>query len=832
MLRALNRFMAKHGQMSFAILLIILVVPLVFVFGNNSCSRETLSGPTTVYGKLSGKKVTDLMLRKQFYAILMSQYLQSGRDPNFQQISFGDFITKNKDSALDRMRILMLAEDQGFNHVSNEELAAYLRRQEAFKTTPPKDKDGKSSKEPRYSAKKFDQFKRLFFKNKPFTYGEFEEFAKQNIVLERAMARFGSSTASEAERRLQEIQGRMQTSYKFTEYPYWQFTAAQEIEEDTIKQEYENHKDGKYKIPQQYKALIAQFKIEDELPNYKEPTDTEIMAYYEKQKDDYKTEDQVRASHILISYKGAARSEEDRSKEEAEKLANEILKKAKAKDADFAALAKEHSDGPSGEKGGDLNFFPRGGMAKPFSDAAFALKEGEISDVVETQFGFHIIMKTGERPAGHKPLKDVRNRIVSKLKDEQFAANAKERYEKNLKEEYTKKQMKVHYLSITKERSGTDDEEEKKLDKGVAENILAEARKAKDLKEFGKEIKKKYEDLNITALTYRGKFVGVDDKELPDYIAAAKDLKVGEVSDLIDEGNAWYIVQKADERDVIPFDEVKSQIVSKIKQELREEATAKAMAQTKKVHEAVLAADADKREDVLRQKAEELGGSVTEPGFIGSDTGKYIREVMGGISPRTLYPKLQDLTSNMPVSDPFQHGNFCGMALLIDIQAPRTPEYDEVKSKIIKDLKQGKAMEDALTKAKSIAESLEKQLAKTGKSPLIKKERFQEGRDYRYYNMFPQMYRGVTPEQLRAYTESQSMTVNEARHYQTDRGAMVVVVDEINIMGKETLGEDFEQEILEASMTVSMLDWTESLKARYPFIPEPEFEKVFAANDK
>jgi hypothetical protein len=107
------------------------------------------------------------------------------------------------------------------------------------------------------------------------------------------------------------------------------------------------------------------------------------------------TPDEVAARHILIAYQGAERSSATRTKEEARKLADEVLAKAQAPGADFAALAKEYSDEPGAkERGGDLGTFKKGAMAKSFEEAAFKLKVGEISGGVETPFGFHIIERT------------------------------------------------------------------------------------------------------------------------------------------------------------------------------------------------------------------------------------------------------------------------------------------------------------------------------------------------------------------------------------------------------------------------------------------------------
>ena len=109
-------------------------------------------------------------------------------------------------------------------------------------------------------------------------------------------------------------------------------------------------------------------------------------------------EERVTASHILVSYKGArgAQPAVVRTKDQAKKRAQEALKKARgAQGSDFAALAKKYSDDPgSGPKGGDLGSFSRVQMVKPFSDAAFALKPGDVSEIVESDFGFHVIKRT------------------------------------------------------------------------------------------------------------------------------------------------------------------------------------------------------------------------------------------------------------------------------------------------------------------------------------------------------------------------------------------------------------------------------------------------------
>ncbi len=107
-------------------------------------------------------------------------------------------------------------------------------------------------------------------------------------------------------------------------------------------------------------------------------------------------EAKVAASHVLIQYKGSQRAAPTitRTKDEAKKLAAEVMAKAK-KGQDFAGLAKQYSDEPGAkDRAGSLGKFSKGMMVKPFADAAFALKPGEVSGLVETDFGFHVIKRT------------------------------------------------------------------------------------------------------------------------------------------------------------------------------------------------------------------------------------------------------------------------------------------------------------------------------------------------------------------------------------------------------------------------------------------------------
>ena len=144
-------------------------------------------------------------------------------------------------------------------------------------------------------------------------------------------------------------------------------------------------------------------------------SDADVRAYYERHKSDYEKPEEVKASHILVKVEPAA-SDEDRTAARAR--IDEVLELAKAEGADFAELAREHSEDPgSGSNGGDLGFFPRqGAMVEPFAAAAFALTTpGDISPVVESTFGFHIIRLT-ERRVPEQGIAIVRGEIEATLR--------------------------------------------------------------------------------------------------------------------------------------------------------------------------------------------------------------------------------------------------------------------------------------------------------------------------------------------------------------------------------------------------------------------------------
>ena len=161
--------------------------------------------------------------------------------------------------------------------------------------------------------------------------------------------------------------------------------------------------------------------IDDQIAALVVIPDQEIKTFYDTHPNSFKKPEQVRASHILIKIDSKAEpSVKDEKKAELQK----IQKRLKGGE-DFAVLAKEFSECPSNIKGGDLGYFGRGNMVKPFEDVAFKLKTGEVSDIVETRFGYHLIKVVDKKPESVVGYEDVKDKIGQYLKQEKTGKELK-----------------------------------------------------------------------------------------------------------------------------------------------------------------------------------------------------------------------------------------------------------------------------------------------------------------------------------------------------------------------------------------------------------------------
>lgn len=177
-----------------------------------------------------------------------------------------------------------------------------------------------------------------------------------------------------------------------------------EAYESALKRENINEEELKNEI--RYSLAIQKY-VENKYVSKTIITDEEIKNYYDSNPDLFKHPEMIKASHILIGVDSQA---DETKKTEARKKIDDIEKELKT-GKDFAELAKKYSECPSSSNGGDLGTFKRGQMVQAFEDAAFALNPGEVSSVVETPFGFHIIKVFEKQPEGSFPLDQVKPQI-------------------------------------------------------------------------------------------------------------------------------------------------------------------------------------------------------------------------------------------------------------------------------------------------------------------------------------------------------------------------------------------------------------------------------------
>jgi peptidyl-prolyl cis-trans isomerase D len=239
---------------------------------------------------------------------------------------------------------------------------------------------------------------------------EFEEEVRRSMTLSKLQGALTDwMTVSDADVTAEFKRRNEKVKLAVVSFPSDKFLAETTATDAEVAQQFEQNKKD-YAFPEKRKVKYALLDVQA-IRARTQVSAEDIERYYEDNAQQYSTPEQVRASHVLLKTEG---------KEEAavKKRAEELLAKAKAGE-DFAQLATRFSeDDGSKVKGGDLGLFPKGQMVPEFDAVAFALQPGQISDLVKSQFGYHIIKVIEKNPAAKRPLDEVRAQIEDQIKSQ------------------------------------------------------------------------------------------------------------------------------------------------------------------------------------------------------------------------------------------------------------------------------------------------------------------------------------------------------------------------------------------------------------------------------
>jgi peptidyl-prolyl cis-trans isomerase C len=244
-----------------------------------------------------------------------------------------------------------------------------------------------------------------------------DQLITYNVMKQEATGRKLAIDDAEIEKRVQQIQGNM-TSEQFSKSLSDRNTSVAQLRTDA-----------------RVDMMIDKM-MEGELATITAATEPEAKAFYDGNADKFQQGELARASHILVM---ANEQADEETKKKARAKIEDILKRVRAGE-DFAKLASENSDDGSKAQGGDLGFFKRGQMVGPFDQAAFALEPGEVSDIVTTQFGYHIIKLIERKDPTVVPYEKVQPQIV------QFLSEQKKRDRVGAVIEEAKKRAKIEVL--------------------------------------------------------------------------------------------------------------------------------------------------------------------------------------------------------------------------------------------------------------------------------------------------------------------------------------------------------------------------------------------------
>ena len=370
------------------------VVTIFYSWGVQSSS----SGPArTEVATLWGQGIEAAEFQRTQNA-LYRQYRQVfGNQPDMDLREHFNFRQMAIEQIVSRVLLLRMAEENGLA-VTDAELYAHIARQPGFQNPegrfdPDRYRAALASVVPPVSMQQFeDEQRRSLMQSKVF-------------ALVQQGAQVTDAEAEQAYRRENQ-----QVNVRYVTLVPSLFETEATVSDDDVKAHYEIYKES-YREPERRQIRYLTVTPEP-FQVAREFSDDEINAYYDSYSEAFVQDEEARARHILFRLPENASAERE---ERVRSVAQRVLDDLRG-GADFAAAAAEHSeDEGTAEAGGDLGFFPRGQMMPPFEEAAFSQPIGELSDLVRTQLGIHILRVEERQEAGIKPLEEARQEVIDAL---------------------------------------------------------------------------------------------------------------------------------------------------------------------------------------------------------------------------------------------------------------------------------------------------------------------------------------------------------------------------------------------------------------------------------
>ncbi|MEO8677909.1 MAG: peptidyl-prolyl cis-trans isomerase [Vicinamibacterales bacterium] len=398
----LDRMRRHKGWLKWSLALVVLTFVVFYI--PDFLSTSTGAAPSEVLASVEGSPITVGTFQRRYNAQVQAFRNQYGGQMNDQLL---------KQLGIDRQILQQL--------VDEEAMVAEARKQditvsdaeirERILAMPGFQENGHFIGENRYRQL-------LQFQNPPMTTSDFESNLRRALSIEKLRtALTGWMSVNDADVAAEFRQRNEKVKLDVVPVTAEAFKNQVTVTDADLAAHFEKNKES-YRVGEKRKIKYALLNVDQVRATITVP-EPDIVAFYQQNMAQYQTPAQVRASHILLHTEG---------KDDAtvKALAEDIIKKAKAPGADFAALAKQYSqDDTNKDNGGDLDYFGRGRMVPEFEAAAFAMKTGEISSVpVKSSFGYHIIKITDSKPDTTRALAEVHAEIEDQLKWQKAQAEA------------------------------------------------------------------------------------------------------------------------------------------------------------------------------------------------------------------------------------------------------------------------------------------------------------------------------------------------------------------------------------------------------------------------